>query len=35
MGRFQFAIQAARSGFGITRLISYQVAVHLASGRLK
>ncbi len=29
------AIQAALRGFGITRLISYQVAAHLASGRLK
>jgi DNA-binding transcriptional LysR family regulator len=29
------AIQAALRGFGITRLISYQVAAHLAAGRLK
>ncbi len=29
------AIEAAVSGFGITRLLSYQVAPHLASGKLK
>lgn len=29
------AIQAALQGFGITRLMSYQVASHIADGRLK
>ena len=29
------AIQAVLSGFGITRLMSYQIAGHLAAGRLK
>jgi len=29
------AIQAALQGFGITRLLSYQVAAHLASGGLR
>ncbi len=29
------AIEAAVSGFGITRLLSYQVAPHLATGKLK
>ena len=29
------AIQAALQGFGVTRLLSYQVAGHLAAGRLK
>lgn len=29
------AIEAALQGFGITRLLSYQVAAHLASGQLK
>jgi DNA-binding transcriptional LysR family regulator len=29
------AMGAAVSGFGITRLLSYQVAEHLRSGRLK
>lgn len=29
------AIQAALQGFGITRLLSYQVAAHLASGQLQ
>ena len=29
------AIQAALQGFGVTRLMSYQVAGHLAAGRLK
>jgi DNA-binding transcriptional LysR family regulator len=29
------AIEAALQGFGITRLLSYQVAPHLASGQLK
>lgn len=29
------AIEAALSGFGITRLLSYQIAPHLASGALK
>ena len=29
------AIQAALQGFGVTRLLSYQVASHLASGQLK
>jgi len=29
------AIQAVLSGFGITRLMSYQIAGHMAAGRLK
>ena len=29
------AIEAARTGFGITRLLSYQVAPQLAAGSLK
>jgi len=29
------AIQAALQGFGVTRLMSYQIAGHLAAGRLK
>jgi DNA-binding transcriptional LysR family regulator len=29
------AIQAALRGFGLTRVMSYQVAAHLAAGRLK
>ena len=29
------AIQAALQGFGVTRLMSYQIAAHLAAGRLK
>lgn len=29
------AIQAALQGFGVTRLLSYQVAAHLASGKLE
>lgn len=29
------AIQAALQGFGITRLMSYQIAAHLAAGRLQ
>jgi DNA-binding transcriptional LysR family regulator len=29
------ALEAARSGFGLTRLISYQVADELADGTLK
>ncbi|MBM4264695.1 MAG: LysR family transcriptional regulator [Deltaproteobacteria bacterium] len=29
------AIEAARGGFGITRLLSYQIAPHVTSGRLK
>lgn len=29
------AIEAARQGFGITRLLSYQIAHHVAAGRLK
>lgn len=29
------AIEAARDGFGLTRLISYQIATELAEGRLK
>jgi len=29
------AIQGALQGFGVTRLMSYQIAAHLAAGRLK
>ena len=29
------AIEAARQGFGVTRLLSYQIAPHIASGQLK
>ena len=29
------AIQAALQGFGVTRLMSYQISAHLAAGRLK
>lgn len=29
------AIEAARQGFGVTRLLSYQIAPHIASGKLR